>query len=90
MIFQIIISRFSKTQNKCFSISDFGLKQYGKASTYLTEEAKKSPLILLLDHDLWQKRSDERVMTYANSAKSDKSNDFLTGFSRSFRPYNKR
>ena len=38
---------------KCFSISDFGLKQYEKASTYLTKEAKKSPLILLLDHDLW-------------------------------------
>lgn len=53
MIFQILISRFSKTQNKCFSISEFGLKQYEKASTYLTEEAKKSPLILLLDHDLW-------------------------------------
>ena len=36
---------------------------------YLTEEPKKSPLILLLDHDLWQKRSDERVMTYANKRK---------------------
>ena len=69
MIFQNLVSRFSKTQNKCFSISDFGLKQYEKASTYLTEEAKKSPLILLLDHDLWQKRSDERVMTYANKRK---------------------
>lgn len=53
MIFQNPISRFSKTQNKCFSISDFGLKQYEKASTYLIKEAKKSPLILLLDHNLW-------------------------------------
>ena len=53
MIFQNLICKFSKAENKCFSISDFGLKQYEKASTYLTEEAKKSPLILLLDHDLW-------------------------------------
>ena len=53
MIFHSLISRFSKTQNKCFSISDFELKQYEKASTYLIKEAKKSPLILLLDHDLW-------------------------------------
>ena len=44
------------------------VKAIRKASTYLTE-AKKSPLILLLDHDLWQKRSDERVMTYANKRK---------------------
>ena len=69
MIFRSLISIFSKTLNKCFSISDFELKQYEKASTYLTEEPKKSPLILLLDHDLWQKRSDERVMTYANKRK---------------------
>ena len=90
MIFQNLISRFSKTQNKCFSISDFGLKQYRKASTYLIKEAKKSPLILLLDLDLWQKRNDKRVMTYANKRKSDKSNGCLTGFSRSFHPYNKQ
>ena len=45
------------------------VKTIRKASTYLTEEPKKSPLILLLDHDLWQKRSDERVMTYANKRK---------------------
>ena len=69
MIFQNLVSRFSKAENKCFSISEFGLKQYEKASTYLIKEAKKSPLILLLDHDLWQKRSDERVMTYANKRK---------------------
>lgn len=50
MIFQSLISRFSKIQNKCFSISEFGLKQYEKASTYLTKEPKKIPLILLLDH----------------------------------------
>ena len=69
MIFQSLVSRFSKAENKYFSISDLGLKQYEKASTYLTEEPKKNPLILLLDHDLWQKRSDERVMTYANKRK---------------------
>mgnify|MGYP006934308234 CR=1 FL=1 len=69
MIFQNPVCRFSKAENKCFSISEFGLKQYEKASTYLTEEPKKSPLILLLDHDLWQKRNDKRVLTYANKRK---------------------
>ena len=53
MIFQNLVSRFSKAENKCFSISDFELKQYEKASTYLIKEAKKSPLILLLNYDLW-------------------------------------
>jgi len=52
-----------------FSNIRIWVKAIRKASTYLTEEPKKSPLILLLDHDLWQKRSDERVMTYANKRK---------------------
>ena len=54
MIFRSLISIFSKTLNKCFSISDFELKQYEKASTYLTEE----PIILLRFYDKEELKSE--------------------------------
>lgn len=43
---------FEVLNEKVFNIR-LWVKTIRKASTYLTEEPKKSPLILLLDHDLW-------------------------------------